>query len=200
MRWWAMVLVLSLATMGCSEQQSESQKQATGVGQKALERVSVSMEESLEGYLARAGFSTPSTPVPAPEFMLPLLEGGQVSLSDYRGKVVLLNFWATWCPPCRMEMPSIETMVRALKGEDVVFLAVDVQEQRSQVSSFIKENGYTFPVLLDATGQVARMYAVSGIPTTYFIDKEGNVRGKLVGARNWDAQVVYEAIKRVLAE
>ena len=119
-----------------------------------------------------------------------------MQLSDYKGKVILLNFWATWCPPCRAEMPTIEKLYQALKNEpNFVFLAVDAHEKPDQVKSFIKKNGYSFPVLLDTTGEADAEYSVQAIPTTYLIDRSGHVLGGAAGGREWDRPEVIQAIK-----
>ncbi|MCL4257191.1 MAG: TlpA family protein disulfide reductase [Anaerolineales bacterium] len=110
---------------------------------------------------------------PAPEFVLPNLDGEQVRLSDLRGQRVLLNFWATWCGPCRQEMPAIQA--RYTHG-DFAVLAVDFGETRQQVQRFIDEIGVDLPVLLDADGSVQELYRVRGYPTTFFIDAQGVIR------------------------
>ncbi|QYK50532.1 MAG: TlpA family protein disulfide reductase [Anaerolineales bacterium] len=109
----------------------------------------------------------------APEFVLPNLDGEQVRLSDLRGQRVLLNFWATWCGPCRQEMPAIQA--RYNHG-DFAVLAVDFGETRQQVQRFIDEIGVDLPVLLDADGNVQELYRVRGYPTTFFIDAQGVIR------------------------
>lgn len=116
------------------------------------------------------------------DFTLTDLDGKKVSLSDYKGKNVYLNFFATWCPPCRAEMPDIEKMYQKYKDKDFVVLAVNLGEDRDTVKSFIKENGYSFRVLLDSEQSVGQQYATTAIPVSVFIDKNGNVVSKRVGA------------------
>ena len=123
-----------------------------------------------------------STGEKAIDFTLTDLDGKTVSLSDYRGKNVYLNFFATWCPPCRAEMPDIEKMYQKYKDKDFVVLAVDLGEDSDTVKSFIKENGYSFRVLLDSDQSVGQQYATTAIPVSVFIDKNGNVLAKRVGA------------------
>jgi len=120
---------------------------------------------------------------PAVDFTLQDLSGETVNLESLRGKVVLVNFWATWCGPCRMEMPVIEQIYKELAGEGLVVLAVNVAEEPDQVRSFLDKNGYTFPVLLDTDGSVATQYGASGIPTSVVINREGLVVRHMVGAR-----------------
>ncbi|WP_051276506.1 TlpA family protein disulfide reductase [Desulfovirgula thermocuniculi] len=119
----------------------------------------------------------------APDFTLPAPDGKKVTLSSLRGKPVVLNFWATWCPPCREEMPAIQEFYRQ-KGREVEVLAVNLtSSERSPgaVQEFLKENGYTFPVLLDGRGEVAGLYLVRAIPTTFFLDGDGVIRYRHTG-------------------
>lgn len=133
-----------------------------------------------------SGFQVWQPETAAPEFTLADLEGREVSLKDYRGKIVFLNFWATWCPPCRNEMPSMEKLYQQLDGRAFAMLAVDLQESSSQVQRFVEDAGFSFSVLLDTSGRTGASYQVSGIPTTYIIDKEGNVLAHTVGGREWN--------------
>jgi len=128
----------------------------------------------------------------APNFTLKNLEGHEVSLEDYRGKIVLLNFWATWCVYCDMEMPDLQNVDK--ENEDVVVLAVDVGEDKETVEKYIKQNGYDFEVVLDEDGAISRMYLVGGYPTSYFIDKEGILLKSVPGMVN------YELVNKVLED
>ncbi|MGE5677128.1 MAG: redoxin domain-containing protein [Pseudomonadota bacterium] len=121
------------------------------------------------------------------DFQLEDLQGNKVSLSDFKGKKVFLNFWATWCPPCKAEMPDIEKYYQETKDTDVVILAVNVGDDKKTVESFIKDKGYNFRVLLDTTGEVSQMYRVSGIPTSYFINTEGFLDDGAEGAISLEA-------------
>jgi thiol-disulfide isomerase/thioredoxin len=125
----------------------------------------------------------------APEFALPRLrpsdEGDTVSLSDYRGKTVLLNFWATWCPPCRAEIPDLVEFHDRTAGSDVVLVSVNQTFSEGgidRVSSFVRETGIEYAVLLDRTGEVSRAYGVRGIPTTFVIGEDGRVKERVYGA------------------
>ncbi|MCL6429852.1 MAG: TlpA family protein disulfide reductase [Anaerolineae bacterium] len=117
----------------------------------------------------------------APDFSLPALEGGEKSLRDYRGRVVLLNFWATWCGPCRAEMPDMQAVYEELSGRGFVVVAVNGGEGRDRVQSFVEEFGLTFPVLVDEERGVLRQYGVRGFPTTFVIDGDGVIQQVIVG-------------------
>ncbi|MCK1983327.1 MULTISPECIES: TlpA disulfide reductase family protein [Peribacillus] len=119
----------------------------------------------------------------APNFSLKTLDGEQVELSDYKGKKVMLNFWATWCPPCKKEMPDMEKYSQQA-GDDVVVLAVNIDPE-NDVQAFVEDNGITFTIPLDsqsAKNPVNERYKILSIPTTYFIDKEGIIRNKVISA------------------
>ncbi|NLY42742.1 MAG: TlpA family protein disulfide reductase [Clostridiaceae bacterium] len=118
----------------------------------------------------------------APDFELMDIEGNKVKLSDYRGKVVFLNFWATWCGPCRLEMPHFESAHQTFKeSQEAVILAVNIQEGKEEVKDFLQDNGFTFPVLLDTSGKVAVVYRIHSIPTTYILDKDGIIQDVVIG-------------------
>lgn len=121
----------------------------------------------------------------APTFSIKTLAGETVSLEDYKGKKILLNFWATWCPPCKAEMPDMEELYNEYKDEDFVVLAVNAtisEKSRKDVESFVNDYQLTFPILLDEKGTVAAEYEILSYPSTYFIDSDGVVRNKIVGA------------------
>jgi len=117
----------------------------------------------------------------APGFTLLDLSGAEVQLSDYRGKVLLLNFWATWCPPCQQEIPMFIKVYEEMKDQDFVVLAVSIGEGKEKVSGFVSEKGMTFPVLLDSSKGVARRYLVRAIPTSVVIGRDGVVQRIVVG-------------------
>lgn len=124
----------------------------------------------------RQGFS-------APDFTADLLDGGQITLSELRGQPVVLNVWATWCPPCRAEMPALEKVHNEFKGQGLVLIGLNLTSQDSEkdVVDFVQEFGLSFPVALDRDGTVQRQYKISGYPTTFFIDQEGIIRSVVVG-------------------
>jgi peroxiredoxin len=124
----------------------------------------------------------------APNFTLPDLNGNMVNLTDYRGKVVLLNIWATWCPPCVEEMPSMERLYQTMKGEDFVLLAVSIDNLGAEaVIPFMKKYNLNFTVLTDPKGTIKYRYQTTGVPESYIIDKNGMIADKVLGAKDWSA-------------
>lgn len=122
----------------------------------------------------------------APDFRLEDNRGNKVALSDLRGKVVMINFWATWCPPCRAEMPSMEKLNKAMTGEDFVMLAINIEENgRQSVAEFLKEAPHSFPVLYDDQGVVQKLYGVYKFPESFVVRKDGIIDDKVIGAIDW---------------
>ncbi|MBW2602433.1 MAG: TlpA family protein disulfide reductase [Deltaproteobacteria bacterium] len=126
--------------------------------------------------------------VSAPNFTLPNLGGKMVSLADYRGKVVLLNIWATWCPPCVAEMPSMEKLNQELKDEDFEILAVSLDVSGAKaVIPFMKKHKLSFSALTDTKGAIKSLYQTTGVPESFIIDKNGIIIEKIIGPRDWAA-------------
>lgn len=136
----------------------------------------------------------------APDFTLRDIGGGTVSLASYRGSWVLLNFWATWCGPCRDEMPSMENLSRNFGGQGFTLLAINQKESAAQVTSFMRTHGLNFPTPLDSDGRVSAAYRVHGIPVTYVIDGSGNAIGMKSGARDWATRDVVEVFRKLVGE
>jgi thiol-disulfide isomerase/thioredoxin len=136
---------------------------------------------------------------PAPEFLLQDLGGQTVSLDDLKGKPVMINFWATWCGPCRMEMPFIQEVYKDPEWQKtgLVILAVNLMESASAAAEFMKDNGLHFKVLLDAEGKVGKMYNISAIPTTYFIDKNGIIWDVKIGTFRSKAEIEWKLLNLV---
>ena len=145
--------------------------------------------------------------VDAPDFNVATLDSvpKTKTLDDYKGQVLLINIWATWCAPCRVEMPSIESLHRdyAPKGLKIIAISVDDPGTDAQIRSFVKQYGITFEVLHDTGGQegkVSRDYQTSGYPETMIIGRDGIIRKKLLGAHNWNSPENRALIDRLLAE
>jgi peroxiredoxin len=129
----------------------------------------------------------------APDFTLTNMNDQEVSLSDYRGQKVFLNFWASWCPPCKKEMPDMQKLHEEYEDE-VVILAVNVGESKSTAANFMMENGLKFTVLLDSNKSTAQNYLVRGIPTSYFLDQNGVIQEKVVGAISYQRMLELNRI------
>jgi peroxiredoxin len=127
------------------------------------------------------GSRVPAVGTPAEDFRLTDLEGKSQSLSQYRGKIVLVNFWATWCKPCTTEMPAMQAMYDKLRDKGFVVLAVNELEDDAKVREHIKQYGHTFPVLMDRDNKVANQFGVFGLPVSVFIDQEGRVQEYIKG-------------------
>lgn len=148
--------------------------------------------------LAQLGLNTPDAPLDSVDFELPLLSNGENrTLSSFQGDVVLLNFWASWCPPCIAEMPSMQAVYDELGGNGFEIVAVNIQEDPETVRSFMEENGYDFPVLLDRTGRIAGRYGVRGIPTSYVVDPDGRLMAMLTGPYEWNSNGITRAFERL---
>ena len=149
--------------------------------------------------LMELGFRVFQSPVEIDDFSLDDLNGESIALSSLRGNLVFLNFWATWCPPCRAEMPSMQALYESLEDASFTIVAVDVREPKQTVSNYIEENGFTFPVLLDSTGRIGGYFGARSIPTTYLINPEGKAIAFLVGSRSWEDEEI-ETLFRTLSE
>ena len=135
----------------------------------------------------------------APDFNLKDQYGVVHSLENYKGKVIFLNFWATWCPPCKKEMPDVESIYKEYgeNKKDVVILGVN-SEKENEVKKFLKDKGYTFPTVIDENSEVMRKYFIQAFPTSFVIDKEGNVYGYVMGGLTKEQikQVIEEVLKK----
>jgi peroxiredoxin len=131
-------------------------------------------------------FSPLETGRAAPNFTLPGIDGKMVSLSEYRGHVVLVNIWATWCSPCVDEMPSMERLYQELKDENFEIVAISIDEMGAEaVAPFMKKNNLSFAALLDPEGTIKSLYQATGVPESFIIDKQGILIEKIIGPRNW---------------
>ncbi|WP_053228221.1 TlpA family protein disulfide reductase [Spirochaeta cellobiosiphila] len=158
-------------------------------------------ENSINNQLSSLGFDLPTENFKVPQFQLEDLQGTMKPISTYEGKVVLLNFWATWCPPCREEMPSMQKLYNEWSGKGFEIVAINLSEKKDTVQSFLTDNAYTYPVLMDYDGAIgSQWFGVTGIPTTFVLDKNGMVRGRLVGTRDWNQKDVKDLLAQLIAE
>ncbi len=153
-------------------------------------------EDHLTGEIA------PQTEFIAPDFTFPeVISDKPVSLPQFKGKVVFLNIWATWCGPCRIEMPDMEKLYQKFKKEDFVILAVSIDKQgKSVVIPFMQELGLTFKVLLDPDGAIQRTYMVNALPSSFIIDKTGRIIARVIGAREWFGPETIETFEYLINE
>jgi len=137
---------------------------------------------------------------PAPVLALKDLDGQLHDLASLKGKVVLVNFWATWCPPCRREMPSMDRLARKLAGTPFVALAVDIGEDADTIHTFISQLDATpsFPILLDPHARIMQTWKISGLPTTYLIDSQGRIAYSAVGGREFDHPEIERQVRALL--
>jgi peroxiredoxin len=136
---------------------------------------------------------------PAPDFTLSTLSGTSLSLAELRGKVVLLNFWATWCVPCRQEMPAIEALYQRYKDRGLEVLAISLDKTpTATVEAFVKEMGVTYRIVLDPAWTTTRPYGVRGLPATFLIDRAGNVVLRELGERDWMAEEKQQVVEGLL--
>lgn len=160
----------------------------------------IGLSLALTGFPAAAAQLKPTKPRPAPELNLPRLDGGSVNLGDLRGRVVLVNFWAVWCPPCRKEMPSMERLSRLMVERPFTVLAVNAGETPVQIRPFLAEVPLTFPILLDQDGARMKAWRVFVLPTSFLVDKQGQIRYSLSGHIEWDEPEAVAVIERLLGE
>lgn len=133
--------------------------------------------------------------LPAPDFELLDTEGNTHRLSDYRGKPVIINFWTTWCPPCREEIPSMNRAWRQLEQDGVVMLGINMGEDEDRIFLFSADYPADFPMLLDKDGKVIADYPVKGLPTTYVIAPDGTFAYRAIGGREWDAAMLLDKVR-----
>jgi peroxiredoxin len=149
---------------------------------------------------ADSGDSAPRVGQPVPDFTLPALQGRSVQLSALRGKVVFINVWATWCPPCIEEMPSIQQLYDRFQGRGLEVLTISVDPLGAQVvEPFMREHQLRFPVLLDTKGTIERLYRTAGYPESFIVDKGGRLVEKVIGPRDWAHPQMFAMFERLMA-
>ncbi|MCL5985277.1 MAG: TlpA family protein disulfide reductase [Actinobacteria bacterium] len=180
-------LVGNLGTGGV-EEISETGEPGETASEESTKETTVSKETASPGVEeSKASETQQEKPkYNSPDFTLESLTGEKMTLSEFAGHVVVLNFWATWCPPCREEMPDFQTTWEKYKGKDVVFLGVSIDQNRSDVETFIKDYNVTYTILLDLSSEVANLYGITAIPTTFVLDVDGTVLFRQVGAMTAD--------------
>jgi peroxiredoxin len=137
----------------------------------------------------------PSRPKQAEDFTLPTPDGGTFTLSEHRGKVVMVNFWATWCPPCLEEMPAMERLYRQHKDARFTLVAVSVDSDPAKVTPFVDQHKLTFPIGLDPRMDLANAYAVRALPSSFIIGRDGDLAALAIGPRHWDGNAAHSLIE-----
>lgn len=137
---------------------------------------------------------------PAPDFTLPVRGGGSLSLSDLRGDVVMINFWATWCPPCRQEMPLLDQIHQRFQRLGFSLLGVNVEQENRLIDRFLAEVPVSFPILLDTKEEVGALYGVAAMPTTILVDRQGQLRDHFFGYKPGDEQKYQDAVRALVRE
>lgn len=137
---------------------------------------------------------------PAPDFTLKDLQGNRISLRDLRGKVIFLNFWATWCPPCQLEMPTMEELHKEFGSQGLVILAVNYREGPEEIQAFLRQHDLTFTALVDEKAEVFELYKAWSLPTTYLINKKGEILGRVIGYRDWHNQQAEVLFRQLLGD
>lgn len=166
----------------------------------SCEKDSVKTESLKKDIYFDAGINKITSEQQAPDFTLNNIEGESISLSDFKGQVVLLNFWASWCGPCISEMPSLETLQDKTKDLNFKILAVNIGESSETAADFINNNGYTFETLSDPKNNTATLFGVRSIPTTYLLNKDGNIVAGKLGAYEWDNENLIQIITELINE
>jgi peroxiredoxin len=143
--------------------------------------------KEIDRLFKEVGILTPSNETPPVEFVLPDPMGRIISISEFRRKIVFLNFWTTWCYDCIIEMPAMEKLHKEFRDRDFVMVAINLQESAERVKQFFKAHKLTFTTLLDTEGLIGAEFGIRSIPTTFILDKEGKIIGKALGPREWDS-------------
>jgi len=166
-----------------------------------ISTLSFSLEIKKEDLFSKAGIQLIKGVKKAPDICLEDLQGKKWELKHLKGKVVFLNFWATWCGPCKEEMPSMEELCKQFKDKNFVFLTISVDYAGIKpVKEYIEKNRYTFPVLIDPKGKTLDLFEVRGIPTTFLIDQKGGLIGKAIGPRDWKRPEVVSVVNLLLGK
>jgi len=190
------VLAAALALAGCSKDTPAPPVSASDTPETLVAAAVTNAPWYAERF-EKLGFYVFPAPEAIPPFTVKTMSGKAASVDGLAGKVVLLNFWATWCPPCKAEMPSIEALYGKLKDSAFDIMAISVSETPKTVADFLKSNKYTYPIYLDESGEASAPFAGRGIPTTFVLDKQGRAIAGIVGSRSYDGPEVVSLFKEL---
>lgn len=185
------IVVTTFIILSCEKNETAT------ITASAQEQETVETKETSVDHFFDAGLPRASKEQLAPDFTVKDLDDNDVSLSDFKGQVVFLNFWASWCGPCISEMPSIQSLYEQTEDLDVKILTLNIGESKEIAKQFIDKYNYTFHTILDPENRVAGMYGVRSIPTTYIIDKTGMIVTGKLGAHEWDSPEIVEILKEL---
>ncbi|MCP3662388.1 MAG: TlpA family protein disulfide reductase [Gammaproteobacteria bacterium] len=149
---------------------------------------------------ARELLKSVDDPSQAPDFLLHDINGEKQKLQDFQGKVLVVNFWATWCPPCREEMPSLERARDILRDDGVEVITIDVGEKAAAIERFLKRSPLSLPILLDSDTETASQWGAKGLPTTLIVDRQGRFSYIAIGGREWDSPEILATIRTLANE
>jgi thiol-disulfide isomerase/thioredoxin len=189
---FAFIMVPFLLYVQCTPAKPANESEITSEGQKTAPEVTRAF--------ADAGLPVFTQRIASMDFSASPVDGnsGSITLAEFKGKVVFLNFWASWCGPCRAEMPSMEALYRRFKGDGLEILAVNYRENKKTVDAFTEQFNLTFPVTLDLSGRIGGLYGVGAFPTTYIIDREGKIVTRIVGSLDWNTPELFAAFESLL--
>lgn len=190
----ALVSSLMLASCGKSQAIVITKQDAESA---ALEPAALAQKPWYAQRLEQLGFYVFPSPEELPPISVQTRSGQSVGLEVVKGKLTILNFWATWCPPCRAEMPSIQTLYEQTRELPLAVMAISVNESASTVAAFLKDNPFTFPVYLDESGRASAPFVNRGIPSTFILDKQGRAIAGIVGSRSYDGPEVVTIMKEL---
>jgi len=168
----------------------------TGINMKIFMSICMTLLLNLAGNVQAAEMLTPmGSKLLASDFSLQDTEGKTHRLSDYRGKPVIINFWTTWCPPCREELPSMNRAWHQLEQEGIAMLAINMGEDEDTIFVFSADYPTDFPILMDQTGEVIEQWPVKGLPTTYVVAPDGTIAYRAIGSREWDDAELLDKVR-----
>ena len=188
------MFIIIIMFVGCKKSNAETPT-------KDLDKDKIkNKKQVIEELLKKIGGGLPKSSLQLFEAEIMDLKKNKIKLSSYKGKVIFLNLWATWCPPCRAEMPSMESLYKKFKDKDFVIIAVSQGEDLNTIKNFLKKNNYTFPIFIDIKNEIAKSYGAGSIPTSYLIDKDGFIIARFVGGRDWFSDEAIELINELVKD